>query len=65
MTVYILVILTMITVSNIVAGKIVAGGDRYMVYLFASILCFITGFVFIVAPIVVHTFFNFSVVGVT
>jgi flagellar protein FlaJ len=65
MTVYILVILTMITVSNIVAGKIVAGGDRYMVYLFASVLCFITGFVFIVAPIVVHTFFNFSVVGVT
>jgi flagellar protein FlaJ len=65
MTTYILVILTMITVSNIVAGKIVAGGDRYMVYLFASILCFITGLVFILAPILVHTFFNFSVVGMT
>jgi Archaeal flagella assembly protein J len=60
---YVVIILMIITVSNIVAGKIVAGGDRYMFYFFACILCTITGLIFVLAPIVVHSFFAIPVMG--
>ena len=65
MTTYVVTILVLITISNILAGKIVAGGDRYMLYFFASILCIITGLIFIVAPVIVGMFFNLPGMGVT
>ncbi|MDD1723963.1 MAG: archaellar assembly protein FlaJ [Methanospirillum sp.] len=56
--VYVIIIITMLTVSNIIAGKIVSGGDNSLVYFFASLLCLVTGLIYIVAPILTAMFFN-------
>ncbi|MEI6841481.1 MAG: archaellar assembly protein FlaJ [Methanomicrobiales archaeon] len=61
MTVYIMIMLTIITVANVFAGKIVMGGGRYMFYFFASILSIMTGLVYIVSPYIVAMFFNIPV----
>ncbi|MEI7434881.1 MAG: archaellar assembly protein FlaJ [Methanomicrobiales archaeon] len=61
MTLYIMIMLTIITVANIFAGKIVMGGGRYIFYFFASILTIMTGIVYIVAPYIVAMFFNIPV----
>ncbi len=61
MTVYIMIMLTIITVSNIFAGRIVMGGGRYFFYFFASILSLLTGLVYIVSPFIVALFFNIPV----
>jgi flagellar protein FlaJ len=61
MTVYIMIIITIITVANIFAGKIVMGGGRYIFYFFASILSIMTGIVYIVSPYIVAMFFNIPV----
>jgi flagellar protein FlaJ len=58
MTIYVMIIITIITISNILAGRIVFGGGGYMFYFFASILCAITGIVYIAAPFIVGLFFN-------
>jgi flagellar protein FlaJ len=63
MATYVMIILLIITISNIVAGKIVAGGDRYMFYFFASLLCTITGLIYVLAPLVVDSFFTIPGVG--
>lgn len=63
MGMYVVIILLMLTISNILAGKIVHGGDRYIIYFFASLLCGITGLIYIAAPIVVQLFFNLPVMG--
>jgi flagellar protein FlaJ len=65
MTTYVVIILLMITVSNTLAGKIVAGGDRYMLYFFASLLCIITGMLYILAPVIVGGFFTMPGMGLT
>ena len=59
MTTYVVIIITLLTISNILAGKIVYGGDRYITYLFTSILTIVSGLIYIIAPIVVGMFFNF------
>jgi flagellar protein FlaJ len=64
MTVYVMVIILLITISNIIAGRIVYGGDRYIFYLFATILLCISGVLAIVAPAIVGVFFNISLPGV-
>ncbi len=61
MTLYIIIMITIITVANIFAGKIVMGGGRYIFYFFASILSIMTGLVYIVAPHIVAMFFNIPV----
>lgn len=61
MTVYIMIMLTIITVANIFAGKIVMGGGRYFFYFFAAILSIMTGLVYIVSPFIVAMFFNIPV----
>ncbi len=61
MTVYIMIIITIITIANIFAGKIVMGGGRYIFYFFASILSIMTGIVYIVSPHIVAMFFNIPV----
>jgi flagellar protein FlaJ len=58
MTIYVMIIILLITISNIIAGRIVYGGDRYIFYLFATILFSISGALAIVAPIIVSIFFN-------
>jgi flagellar protein FlaJ len=58
MGMYTLIMLSIITISNIIAGKIVMGGDRYMYYFFASTLLAVTGIIYILAPIMVGMFFN-------
>jgi archaeal flagellar protein FlaJ len=55
---FVVICLTMITISNIIAAKIVGGGDRYMFYLYTSIFCALTGLVLIVFPIGVAIFFS-------
>jgi flagellar protein FlaJ len=57
MTVYVIIMITILAVANILAGKIVMGGDRYIFYFFASIILAITGIIYIAAPILVSTFF--------
>jgi flagellar protein FlaJ len=59
MTMYVVIIITLLTISNILAGKIVYGGDRYILYLFTAILTTVSGIIYLVAPIVVGMFFNF------
>jgi len=58
MGVYVVTTLTMITISNILAAKIVGGGDRYMFYFYAAIFCSLTGLVLLVAPVAVGIFFS-------
>ena len=63
MTTYVVTILILLTIANTLAGKIVAGGDRYMYYFFAGLLCVITGVLYIVAPVMVGIFFNIPSFG--
>ncbi|HZD43656.1 MAG TPA: archaellar assembly protein FlaJ [Methanomicrobiales archaeon] len=65
MTTFVVIIILLLTVSNVLAGKIVAGGDRYILYLFASMLTTITGLIYVAAPILVGIFFNIPGMGVT
>ncbi|HWQ68057.1 MAG TPA: archaellar assembly protein FlaJ [Methanospirillum sp.] len=58
MKLYVIITITMLLISNIMAGKIVAGGDRSQIYLFASLLCAVTGLIYIIAPIVIGIFFS-------
>jgi len=58
MTVYVMIIILLITISNIIAGRIVYGGDRYIFYLFATILFCTSGALAIAAPYIVGMFFN-------
>ena len=58
MTVYVTIMITILAVSNILAGKVVIGGDRYMFYFFASLILTITGIIYILAPIMVNMFFS-------
>jgi flagellar protein FlaJ len=55
---FVVIILTMLTISNIVAARVVGGGDRYMYYFYGALFCILTGLVLLVAPIVVGTFFS-------
>jgi len=55
---YVVTTLTIITVSNIIAARVVGGGDRYMFYFYAALFCSLTGLVLIVSPIAVNIFFN-------
>jgi flagellar protein FlaJ len=58
MGVYVVTTLTIITISNIIAARIVGGGDRYMFYFYAALFCSLTGIVLLVSPIAVNMFFS-------
>ena len=58
MGIYVLITLTIITVSNIIAARVVGGGDRYMFYFYGAIFCSLTGIVLLVSPPLVNLFFN-------
>ncbi|MGA2918953.1 archaellar assembly protein FlaJ [Methanoregula sp.] len=55
---FVVVILTIITISNIFAARIVGGGDRYMFYFYTALFCTLTGLVLLIAPIGVNMFFS-------
>lgn len=58
MMTFVIITLTIITISNILAARIVGGGDRYMYYFYAAIFCTLTGLVLLITPIGVHMFFS-------
>jgi flagellar protein FlaJ len=60
MQTYVTISLAIFTVANIIAARIVGGGDRYMYYFYAAIFCTLTGLVLLVAPMVVGLFFSAS-----
>ena len=63
--IYVVIIITMLTIANTFAGKVVAGGDRSLVYIFASLLCGVTGMIYVLAPVVIGIFFKIpELVGV-
>jgi len=58
MMTFVVIIVTIITVANILAARIVGGGDRYMYYFYSAIFCSCTGLVLLLAPIGVGMFFS-------
>ena len=55
---FVVMSLTIITLSNILAARIVGGGDRYMFYFYAAIFCTLTGLILLIAPLGVNLFFS-------
>ena len=55
---FVVIMIIIITIANVIAGKIVMGGDRYMYYFFSSLLLLVTGIIYIAAPVIVAMFFN-------
>jgi len=55
---FVVIMIMIITIANVIAGKIVMGGDRYMYYFFSSLLLIVTGIIYIAAPVIVAMFFN-------
>ncbi|MHB8165105.1 MAG: archaellar assembly protein FlaJ [Methanoregula sp.] len=58
MMTFVVIIVTIITIANILAARIVGGGDRYMYYFYSAIFCSCTGLVLLLAPIGVGLFFS-------
>jgi flagellar protein FlaJ len=55
---FVVICLIIITVSDIIAAKLVGGGDRYMFYFYTALFCLATGFILIVMPMGVNLFFS-------
>ena len=55
---FVVISLTIITVSNILAARIVGGGDRYMFYFYGALFCTLTGMILLIAPMAVNLFFS-------
>jgi flagellar protein FlaJ len=55
------IIIFLITIANIIAARIVYGGDRYVYYLFATVFFAISGILVILSPIIVGFFFTIPV----
>lgn len=58
MQTYVVISLTIFTIGDIIAARIVGGGDRYMYYFYAAIFCTLTGLVLLIAPTAVGLFFS-------
>ena len=55
---FVVITLAIITISNIIAARIVGGGDRYMFYFYTALFCTLTGLILLIAPIGVNLFFS-------
>jgi flagellar protein FlaJ len=55
---FVVISLVIITVSNIIAARIVGGGDRYMFYFYTALFCTLTGLILLIAPMGVNIFFS-------
>jgi flagellar protein FlaJ len=58
MGIFVVVTLAIITASNIIAARVVGGGDRYMFYFYTAIFCSLTGLVLMIVPMGVGLFFS-------
>ncbi|MDD1668545.1 MAG: archaellar assembly protein FlaJ [Methanomicrobiales archaeon] len=63
MTTYVMIVIFLITIANIIAGRIVYGGDRYIFYLFAAVLFIISGALTLIAPLIVTILLPISLPG--
>lgn len=61
MTSFVVITMLILTVADIVAAKIVWGGDRYMFYLYIAIFFALSGLIFLIVPFLVSIFFNVDV----
>jgi flagellar protein FlaJ len=61
MTAYVTIVIFLITIANIIASRIVYGGDRYIFYLFATVFFAISGLLVIIAPVIVGFFFTIPI----
>ncbi|MDD1728929.1 MAG: archaellar assembly protein FlaJ [Methanospirillum sp.] len=55
---YVVITTTLLLIANTFAGKVVSGGDRSLLYFFASLLCAVTGIIYIAAPIIITMLFK-------
>lgn len=60
---YIAIVVLIITIANMIAGKIVKGGANYLYYAFGSILFTLTGIIYIVTPFIVDMLFQIPALG--
>ncbi|MDK2973912.1 MAG: archaeal flagellar protein FlaJ [Methanofollis sp.] len=60
---YVMIICLMITVANIIAGKIVMGGDRYMYFFLSAILFTLTGLLVLIVPPIISSVFQIPQFG--
>jgi flagellar protein FlaJ len=60
---YIAIVVLIITIANMIAGKIVKGGANYLYYAFGSILFTLTGVIYIVTPFIVDMLFQIPALG--
>ncbi|NLV26828.1 MAG: archaellar assembly protein FlaJ [Methanomicrobiales archaeon] len=58
---YVIIVIIMLTVANVVAGKVVSGGDNALIYFYTSLICSVSGLLYIVAPIITGIFFAIPV----
>ena len=58
---YVIIIVTMLTIANVVAGKVMSGGDNALSYFFTSLICSVSGILYIVAPIITGMLFMIPV----
>ncbi len=58
MRTFLIISIMIVTFSNLLAGKIVKGGHRSMMYFFGSILIGLTGIIYIITPVIVGILFT-------
>lgn len=61
MTTFVVTTMLILTVADVLAAKIVWGGDRYMYYLYIAIFFSLSGLIFLILPFLVTIFFNVDV----
>lgn len=58
MQIFLIISIMIVTIANILAGKIVKGGHHSMLYFFGSILIGLTGIIYIITPVIVGALFS-------
>ena len=58
MIMFLILSILIVTIANAIAGKIVKGGDRYMYYVFGSLLFILSGLIYIITPALVGMLFS-------
>jgi flagellar protein FlaJ len=61
MTNYVVIIMMILSISNVLAAKIVWGGDRYMYYFYIAIFFTLSGLIYLILPSLVGMFFSVDV----
>jgi len=61
MTTFVVITMLILTVANVIAARIVGGGDRYMYYFYIALFFTISGLIYLVVPMMVDVFFSVDV----